>query len=313
MPTSVNLEEIRQRISVINAQSAQINNTRSVNLGRKQTLESQLKTLLNTYSSKYGVQLTPETLNDEIMRVSADKEEECRKLSEVLEAINSQDYARANQLLNIQVEEPAKDTAQTVASQPTVGSQDALHMSSEVIQSAMDITGAVVEDAVTAPKMPETNVSAPVVEPPKVEAPQMTTESVQPPVQPAPSETVAPPVFNGGVGAPPNLGVPSGAVPPTMANNFSASFQSQVVAPPVQPTNGVVTPPPVVNNGISGSEFMQNVNEDNKVPMAALAGFTKGVGSLQGLDAPNLDVAPPNPQQPKNFGDILGNNNFGNN
>lgn len=304
MPTSVNMEEIRQRISVINAQSSQINNTRSVNLGRKQTLESQLDNLIKTYNSKYGVQLTPETLEEEIVKVANEKEAECTKLSGVLEAINAQDYTRANQLLGISVEEPAKEVAQTVAnagqaveqvSQPVAVEPvtPVQVQSEEIVKEAVEAQGAVVVESVAQPVVAEP-VSQPVVPPVSQTVESPVVPPIVQPAQAVEESVVAPPMFNGGVSAPPTMG---GVAPLTPPSGFGVPTQPQ-------------------SNGLSGTEFMNGVQETSKAPMPALEGFTKGVGGLTGLGVPNLDVAPPTSpttQQPKSFGDILGGNSFMNN
>ena len=301
MPEQVNIEAVRSRISVINSQVAKINDTRSVNLGRKQTLESQFNSQVERYKQLYGVDITKENINAEVEAVTAEVTEVCDKLDKVLGAINSGDYTTANSLLGI---EPAvAETKEEVkAEEPKE----------------------VAEPVPTPPQVSAPSVS---VEPPVMPQVTQTTPPVAPtmPVMPPQGNTpVAPPMPNVGtpVSAPPqmpNMGAPisqtSMPVMPPQGNTPVAPPQMPVGNTPVAPQMPVGNPPqPQIPGGVVGNDFMNGVADtDNNSPMAAFAGFTKGNG-LSGLDMPNLDVAPttapptaPVTEPPmRNFSDLLG-------
>lgn len=327
MPTTVNINEIKQKISVINARSAEVNNQRSVNLGKKQATESQLHALLKTYKEQYGVELSTETLDAEIQSVVAKHEEEYNKLAQVINAINSGDYDLANQLLGIKVETTqADEVVASVSNNQEVASAVGVSPVAEPAQSVVEPAPSVsqpttsveveqsVAPSVAEPAPSNVNVApsvSPVAEPavsvaPSVAVQQPVAQNVSPvagmvsPVA-AVGANVVSPVAGAYVGVAPSVSPVAGAsvTPPPVAgaNMFvgaqtgagvSVGVTSQT--PQTPPTS--VQPQPKPSNQLSGIEFMENVQDNTaKAPIPALEGFTRNGQVLTGL---NLDVAQPN-------------------
>ena len=90
--------ELNQRIAVANAESKKINNERNINLGKKQTLETQLKQALEKYEKDFGVKLTLETLQAETEKVMQAKEAELVKVEQMLVAIQNGEYKQADEV-----------------------------------------------------------------------------------------------------------------------------------------------------------------------------------------------------------------------
>ena len=104
---SMDINQLKATIDRLNKQSTQVNTVRNQNIGKRKTLEAQCAALFKQYSEKYGVELTQETLQGEIQRVTAEKEKEVQQLSAVLSAIDSGDYAHANALIGIEYQDEA--------------------------------------------------------------------------------------------------------------------------------------------------------------------------------------------------------------
>ena len=104
---SMDINQLKATIDRLNKQSTQVNTVRNQNIGKRKTLEAQCAELFEQYSEKYGVELTQETLQGEIQRVTAEKEKEVQQLSAVLSAIDSGDYAHANALMGIEYQDEA--------------------------------------------------------------------------------------------------------------------------------------------------------------------------------------------------------------
>ncbi len=191
MPTQINIDEVRNRISMINQQSAQINQQRQMNLGRKQQLESQLAQLYSSYMQKYGIDLNKVDLNTELEKVVNEKASECSKMEAVLAAIGAKDYAKANELLGINTSSGvSQPETPVVASEPTttVDEQMANFTNTDVVKN-----NPVSEQPVAAPVAPPT-MEAPVT-------PPVMTPSVES-VPTSPVSVAAPPSFNTPVSAP---------------------------------------------------------------------------------------------------------------
>ena len=71
---SMDINQLKATIDRLNKQSTQVNTVRNQNIGKRKTLEAQCAELFKQYSEKYGVELTQETLQGEIQRVTAEKE-----------------------------------------------------------------------------------------------------------------------------------------------------------------------------------------------------------------------------------------------
>ena len=58
----MDINELVAKIDKANADTAEVMAQRNKNLGKKEALEKQLVSLLEAYKTKYGVELTPTTL-----------------------------------------------------------------------------------------------------------------------------------------------------------------------------------------------------------------------------------------------------------
>ena len=282
MPTTqIDIEGIRQKIAVVNSQVAKINNDRSVNIGKKQTLEGQLANSLKLYAQKYGVTLSQENLtaelDAEINNVVNEKATEYNKVSSALEYINNKDYASANKVLGIP---DATEVAQETVAKPAVA----------------DVVPPVAKPAepVAKPAEPVAKPAEPVVVPP-VAAPVEAPSFVAPPLQTitSPQPAVSTPVER--------VTPPSPVAPPPM---FEAPKSTGVTPPPASP-----------KNDISGIEFMTGVSEKGAEPMQAFEGFSRGISGLDmGVTPPAAQPSAPSQGAAKgqSFGDLLGNTSFKN-
>ena len=166
----MSLEEIKQKISSINAQSAKLNDNRKYQLGMRTQLQSQLKDAVADYESKYGVSLSLDSLDAEIQSVSSEMEKEIESITNILNLINSGRYEDAERLVSGGVEGQE---------QPTLG----------VESNAEVVTAPHVAEGVTPhiePAVPE--MAVPHVEPavPHVESPVAPTVPVAPRPIPSP-------------------------------------------------------------------------------------------------------------------------------
>ena len=201
----MNINEINQRIAVVNAESKRLNNERQVCIGRRNTLTDQLMSAFAEYERQFGVKLTIETLDAEMDRVAKLKSDEVSAIEYVLTAIKEGRYADAKKAVTPNVE-------QSVSSEVTQTPQlSGLDVSSEPVTEVPKVTPTISgldmpsEPAVT-PQM-SSPVVPPVVTPvtPPVASP-VGTPIVPPPVMPP----VGAPAKPENIVAPPPVSVPSG-------------------------------------------------------------------------------------------------------
>ena len=172
------IEQINQRIAVANAESKRLHDERQANLGKKTTLEQQLSASLDAYNKKYGTQITVDTIEQEVSRVTSAKEQELVKVESMLSLIKAGNYAEAEKQIS-----GVTQTTETPVAQPIV-----------------QTTAPVVETVATPPvvETPVAQPTAPVVNTPTIQ-PEVAAPIAQPiapatPVAPIiPSEPIAPP------------------------------------------------------------------------------------------------------------------------
>lgn len=158
----MSIEEIRNRISVINSETARLNTQRNQNIGRQETLRKQLNDAFDLYNKNYGVELTVDNLQSELDSVTRKKEEELNKIEQILNFIKSGNIAEANKLAGVE----------DVDSQPLTG-----------VETTQEPT------PVAQPPQAEVGITqepTPVAQPPQLQAPLTPpmSESVAPPVAP---------------------------------------------------------------------------------------------------------------------------------
>lgn len=196
----MNIEEMKQRIEILNKESSNVNSLRNQNIGKRATLEKQCNELCNTYKELYGVEISPENLTVEIQKVTAEKEKEINLISGVLEAIKSQDYNKANELLGLNSNKEEEIKVATSVEIESTGKENTV---TEEVVSAEQVVNVA----------PPVNVTPPV--------------SVAPPVDVAPPVSVAPPV---NIAPPVNVAPPLGVTPPptSVENKDNSSISKSV-------------------------------------------------------------------------------------
>lgn len=211
----MSIEEIRNKISVINAETARLNTQRNQNIGRQETLKKQLSDACELYKKNYGVDLTAENLQSELLSVTKKKEEEISKIEQILSLINAGNITEANKLAGVEV-------------------FDATHVAQEITQSASDD----IATPPVAPSVPPT-VETPVAPPVSEVVTPPVQDVVTPPIPEVVAPQVAPPV------APPT--------PPKAQTQVLTGADSLDVGMPAlegfsKPSLGSITPPPKVES-----------------------------------------------------------------
>lgn len=192
----MSIEEIRSRISVINTETAKLNNQRNQNIGRQETLKKQLRDAFELYKKNYGVELNESNLKAELDTVTKRKEEELNKIERILSLINSGNIEEANKLAGV-------DEKSDVSS---VSESDFQPQVVENISEDIREQSTVAPPTVTPPQISEPHVAPPSS---GVSAPH--NDTVAPPPE---FSHVAPPVISEPVVAPPPISEPHVA-PPT--------------------------------------------------------------------------------------------------
>lgn len=265
----MDINELKAKIDMLNKRSAQVNTVRNQNIGKRETLKAQCTELFKQYNEKYGVSLTPETLNAEIQSVMTEKAEEVNKLESVLAAVDAGDYNRANALLGIEYKDEAltkvgvnterilseqeimnRDFNDTNASfakvvAPQLQAQPQAMVQPNVSVSSIDES---IDNIPTSPTVPSNPISQPVQSP--VEKPVVPSEPSPIPSQPKPK------VSN--------------------AFDFASTFEDD---------DDVVAPPPTPPHKSNSNDVM--------------AGFVKqGLPNLSGLDVGSAPTPPSEPKKP---------------
>lgn len=194
----MDINELVAKIDKANADTAEVMAQRNKNLGKKEALEKQLVSLLEAYKTKYGVELTPATLQEEIDKVSAEKASELSKTEQALSLIQEGRFNDASVLLT-------GEELKTVAQAEGVDAQ-------EVELKHLDAPVEVENNA-------SVNIPAPTVVPDVNEAVSATAEM---PSVSAPEEFGIP-------SAPPAPSIPIGAG--AEAKPFAVPFTAPPVAP----------------------------------------------------------------------------------
>lgn len=179
------IDELRAKIATVNAQCSSLNNTRQVNIGKRETLQKQLDAELKRYKDAYGVDLSHANLNEEMSKVQSDLEQQLTSIETVIRLINEGNYDEANRISKeglgtveapVEITESAEEQAVTM---PVVSSAPA----PQTVEP---------ESVPVAPVAPSAPV-APVTPVAPVQMPNPMPQTVQPSTPPvAPSAPVAP-------------------------------------------------------------------------------------------------------------------------
>lgn len=245
------MEELRQRIGVINSRIGQINDQRNKNIGMRESLTTQLNQSIADYQAKYGVDLsTSELVDAEYNRVAEEKEKEVKLLEDVISKIEAGDYSGANALLGVEPEtksvEQKVETKQSESVEPSVVPQ-----STEPVAPVPQVE----QNVPSTPQVEQSVSPTPQVEPAPVQVEQSVPQTPVAPVMPSAPSMTPPPVPASPAGG--SLGgnaesflegfekpaAPTGVTPPPAP-----------VSTPSAPTGGVTPPPanPMSFDGILG-------------------------------------------------------------
>lgn len=222
MNAAVSIDSIKARIANANASSSALNTQRQVNIGKRATLETQLERLFAEYASKYGVQLTAETVESELNRVATLKAEEVSKIEEMISLITAGEYDKARALAGEIVVEEAKETASVVEETKNV----------EVTATHVETP---VPPVVETPVQPVNETPVTPIQTPAVETPTVPVAPVAPTIPSSPTAPSAPVI-------------PSAPVMPSAPVSATPQFTEPVVPQPTAPVD-----PFGLNNGLGGA------------------------------------------------------------
>lgn len=234
------MEELRQRISVINSRVGQINDQRNKNIGMRESLVAQINQGVTDYKAKYGVDISSnELVEAEFKRVSAEKEESVNLLENVIAKIEAGDYTGANALLGLETSSTA------TASEPAVTKQAAPQGVFEAGGLSATPTPTAGEPSVA----PVASACQPVVTPMAGEPSVAPVASAGQPVVSEPVATPTPVPLAPTMPSTPVKPDPVGTL--TGAESFLEGFEK----PAEHPSN--VTPPPAPSVGVGQSSTTQ--------------------------------------------------------
>lgn len=230
------MEELRQRIGVINSRIGQINDQRNKNIGMRESLTTQLNQSIADYQAKYGVDLsTSELVDAEYNRVAEEKEKEVKLLEDVISKIEAGDYSGANALLGVEPE--TKSVEQKVE---TKQSESVAPQSTEPVAPVPQVE----QNVPSTPQVEQSVSPKPQVEPAPVQVEQSVPQTPVAPVMPSAPRMTPPPVPASPAGG------SLGGNAESFLEGFKKPAASTGVTPPPAPVStpsaptGGVTPPP---------------------------------------------------------------------
>ena len=254
--------ELLERIGTANAKCGKLNEELRVREGKRQAFSTQLETAIADYKAKYGVDITPATIDEELARVSQSVEADLKDLEDLIALIESGQYDEANALVGGTEEASAQTTPvveEPVQSAPVI---------TEPVQTAPVQATEPVQPMQSTPVQPV--VSQPVAAQPT--APVHTEPVQNTPVKPVvPSTPVAPvhpstPVVPN-VPLQPTMGQPAAPSTPlsgvdSMLGGALAGFQpaSSSVHPTAPPITGLGGIQPTVHQQTSPTNFQDILN-----------------------------------------------------
>lgn len=114
--------ELINKINSLNNEVKRLNNERNVALGKKETLTQQLNQGLADYNAKFQTNISVDTVEAELTKVSGEVEAKVNKLETAITQIKSGNFTEANSTLDIKPVIPVAETAQAPAEPTTVHS-----------------------------------------------------------------------------------------------------------------------------------------------------------------------------------------------
>lgn len=191
----MNGTELKEKITQLNSVAKTLNTRRQQDIGKRETLTKQIEDMIEQYNKTYNKSITIDTLEAELESVKEKKEKEVEKVSGIINAIQTGDYALANKLAGIETDEKTASA------------------NTGYVESVVNNTQSVVIQQPSIPSM--------------YTQPEETTVPVQEAVTPKPSMPNVSPVSN-------PIDIDSGKThnPGIFGKDFSKSDE---VAPPVAP------------------------------------------------------------------------------
>lgn len=191
----MNGTELKEKITQLNSVAKTLNTRRQQDIGKRETLTKQIEDMIEQYNKTYNKSITIDTLEAELESVKEKKEKEVEKVSGIINAIQTGDYALANKLAGIETDEKTASA------------------NTGYVESVVNNTQSVVTQQPSIPSM--------------YTKPEETTAPVQEAVTPKPSMPNVSPVSN-------PIDIDSGKThnPGIFGKDFSKSDE---VAPPVAP------------------------------------------------------------------------------
>lgn len=101
----MNGTELKEKITQLNSVAKTLNTRRQQDIGKRETLTKQIEDMIEQYNKTYSKSITIDTLEAELESVKEKKEKEVEKVSGIINAIQTGDYALANKLAGIETEE----------------------------------------------------------------------------------------------------------------------------------------------------------------------------------------------------------------
>lgn len=265
-----NYNELLERIGTANAKCGKLNEELRVREGKRQAFSTQLETAIADYKAKYGVDITPATIDEELARVSQSVEADLKDLESLIALIESGQYDEANAFVG-DAKEATAQTAPVVeksVQSATVATEPVQTTPVQVTEPVQSMQSTPVQPVQSTPVQPV--VSQPVAAQPI--APVHTEPVQSTPIQPvAPSTPVAPvhpstPVVPN-VPLQPTMSQPVTPSTPlsgvdSMLGGALAGFQpaSSSVHPSAPPISGLGGIQPTVNQQASPTNFQDILN-----------------------------------------------------
>lgn len=130
----MNGTELKEKITQLNSVAKTLNTRRQQDIGKRETLTKQIEDMIEQYNKTYNKSITIDTLEAELESIKEKKEKEVEKVSGIINAIQTGDYALANKLAGIEtnektasantwyVESVVNNTQSVVTQQPSIPS-----------------------------------------------------------------------------------------------------------------------------------------------------------------------------------------------
>ena len=114
--------ELINKINSLNNEVKKLNNERNIALGKKETLTQQLNQGIADYNAKFQTNISADTVEAELTKVTTEVQAKATKLEEAITQIKSGNYTEANSTLDIKSVVPVEETTQAPVEPTTVHS-----------------------------------------------------------------------------------------------------------------------------------------------------------------------------------------------